>query len=79
MIASTIQPNPFATAGAGAVARPGDPDSLARAIIELASLPARQRRQMGEAGGAYVRQHHDLPMLAGRLEEVLNQAARRRA
>ncbi|MEN8144199.1 MAG: glycosyltransferase family 4 protein [Gemmatimonadota bacterium] len=76
VIASAIEPNPFATAGAGAVAYPGDPDSIVRALIEIASLPAAQRREMGLAGREYVRAHHDLPSLVARLEEVLQQASR---
>ena len=79
VIASTIQPNPFEAAGAGVVARPGDPDSIVRALIEIASLSAAKRREMGQAGRDYVQSHHDLPSLAARLEEVLLQAGGRPA
>ncbi|MEE9208397.1 MAG: glycosyltransferase family 4 protein [Gemmatimonadota bacterium] len=70
-VASTIEPNPFEEAGAGELALPGDPESLARAIIRLASLSWDERRKMGRAGRDYVRRNHDLPELVTRLEAVL--------
>lgn len=49
--------------GAGVVAQPGNPRSIADAAIRLASLPPSQLRQMGESGRAFYQEH--LSMRAG--------------
>lgn len=72
VIASKLESNPFEQAGAGFLAQPGDPASLASAIVEVATLSAAKRHEMGRRGRAYVREHYHLPMLASRLERVLD-------
>jgi glycosyltransferase involved in cell wall biosynthesis len=58
-------------AGAGIKATAQDPADLAAKIRRMAALPIEERRAMGERGRAYVREHHDMPILARRLAEVI--------
>ena len=63
--------NPVEDAGAGLTIPPEDPDALAQAVLDLASSGMEDRVAMGERGRAYVLEHHDLSMLAGRVAETL--------
>ncbi len=63
--------NPVEEARAGISVPPGDPDALARAIVELRDMPLEQRERMGINGRRYALEHHDLAKLAGRLEDFL--------
>jgi len=55
-------------AGAGVAARSGDPDGLARAVMEIYLMPETERQQMGERGRRYFEQHFEREMLLTRLE-----------
>ena len=63
--------NPVEDAGAGLTIPPEDPDALAQAVLDLASSGMEDRVAMGERGRAYVLEHHDLSMLAGRVADTL--------
>lgn len=63
--------DPVTRAGAGIKATAQDPADLAATIRRMAALPIDERRAMGERGRAYVREHHDMPILARRLAGVL--------
>ncbi len=58
------------SAGGGLFVPPEDPASLAQAILELKSDPARQRR-MGEAGRAFTQAHYSRRALAEQLARTL--------
>ncbi len=64
--------NPIAETGAGITVPPGNPEALAAAIVEMASLPAARRREMGEAGRRYLENSHSMNLLATRLAATLN-------
>jgi len=66
--------NPIAEARAGVTVPAGDAAALAAGITDLACLPRAERLAMGERGRAYVERHHNLDVLAGRLEESLLKA-----
>lgn len=55
--------------GAGRVVPPADPRALAGALAEMAD--AKDRGRMGEAGRAYVGEHHNRETLAKRYAQVL--------
>lgn len=57
-------------AGAGLYSPPGDPESLAQAVLELA-FDRRRGEAMGKAGRAYVEAHFDRPSMVDKLEEVM--------
>jgi glycosyltransferase involved in cell wall biosynthesis len=61
-------------AGAGLAVPPGEPYSLARAILALAADPAEARR-MGTRGREYVIACFDRASLAAQMERVLREAA----
>jgi glycosyltransferase involved in cell wall biosynthesis len=65
--------NPVADAGAGPTVMPDDPSALANAIAALAARPVVERARMGSAGRAYVEQHHDFRVLAGRLAALMDE------
>ncbi|RJQ29719.1 MAG: glycosyltransferase WbuB [Peptococcaceae bacterium] len=60
---------------AGSVIRvaPGDPPALAGAVVELARTAPGERLGIGLAGRRYVERHHSMPVLAGKLEKVLEE------
>ncbi len=59
--------NPVAEAGAGPSVPPEDPEALADAVASLVRTSEAERMAMGLRGRAWVREHHDLRRLAGRL------------
>jgi glycosyltransferase involved in cell wall biosynthesis len=65
--------DPVAESGAGVSIEPDSPEAMAGALALMASTPVEERRAMGERGRAYVRRHHDIPMLADRLASVLEE------
>lgn len=64
--------NPVEAAHAGITVPPGDPGSLAQAILKVSRLPADARHSMGCSGRRYVEENHDYIHLAGRLAEILD-------
>ncbi|HEU4559632.1 MAG TPA: glycosyltransferase family 4 protein [Longimicrobium sp.] len=62
-------------AGCGVVAAPGDAASIAAAVKQLAALSPERRAEMGRAGRAYVREHYNRGVLAGRYLELLGRVA----
>ena len=64
-------------AGCGIEAGPGQPESIARAAVRLASLPPEELREMGNRGRAYYHRHLALPVGAARIAATLQRAASR--
>lgn len=64
--------NPIADAGAGLTVPPEDPQALAAAILEMASLTPARRAEIGEAGRRYLETNHNMQKLAGRLASTLD-------
>jgi glycosyltransferase involved in cell wall biosynthesis len=62
----------------GLLAPVGDIEAFASATRELIVDDARRLR-MGEAAQAYVRTHHDLPLAAAHLDQILHRVVARRA
>lgn len=56
--------DPVADAQCGYSVSPGDKHAIADGLERLASLPAEARREMGERGRTYVREHHGYERLA---------------
>ncbi len=63
--------NPVAEAQAGISVEAEDPEALAAAIQRLIDLPFGDRQAMGKRGRDWVARHHELRILADRLEEAL--------
>lgn len=66
-------------AGAGLIAAPGDPESLADAFRELDDSSAAQRKQWGEAARAFYQANLSASVGATRLEALLADAAAERS
>jgi len=64
--------NPIRDAQAGINVPPEDPVALSAAIDKLISLTPEQRVQMGRNGLTYFKKHHDIRVLADRLEQTLS-------
>jgi len=56
--------------GAGFSVPPEDPRALAEAVKRMRGIPPSERAQMGRNGIEYVRQHHDIRILAAQLEQA---------
>lgn len=69
--------NPVFEAGAGITVRPGRPKELAMAMVRMASMPLRERVEMGYAGYEYVQSCHSYKALARRFSDVLSVATAR--
>jgi glycosyltransferase involved in cell wall biosynthesis len=69
--------HPVRDAACGLECPPGDADALAEAILEIASMSAQERWEMGLRGRRYAEQHHDFARLALRLESVLARTLRK--
>ncbi len=63
--------DPVRDAHAGVSVPPGDPGALAGAIETLADLTPEERMEMGDNGRRYLLEHHNIPVLARRLLDVL--------
>ncbi|MBT8225069.1 MAG: glycosyltransferase family 4 protein [Dactylosporangium sp.] len=61
-----VAANPIQAAGAGLSVPPDDPERVADALVQLASLSPGECRELGERGQRYVREHHDIERLAER-------------
>lgn len=70
--------NPVVAAGAGLVVAPGDARAMAGAVRTLLGMTRGERRAMGLAGRRYVEQHHDVTMLARRMQELLREVVQER-
>jgi glycosyltransferase involved in cell wall biosynthesis len=70
--------DPVAEAGCGLTLPPGDAAAVAAGLMQLAALPAAERRAMGERGRAFVQAHHTYPVLAQRFLDAIVTARQRR-
>jgi glycosyltransferase involved in cell wall biosynthesis len=70
--------DPVAEAGCGLTLPPGDAAAVAAGLMQLAALPAAERRAMGERGRAFVQAHHTYPVLAQRFLDAIATARQRR-
>jgi glycosyltransferase involved in cell wall biosynthesis len=65
----------IAEAGAGLAASADDPDALARAVLEMARMPAAEREAMGRRARAYFETHFEreelIRRLLGMMDEVV--------
>jgi glycosyltransferase involved in cell wall biosynthesis len=73
LIALNAANNPIAESGGGVTVPPGDAVALANAIEQLAGLPETDLQSIGQKARAYVEQHNDFRILAGRLAKTLNE------
>ena len=62
--------NPVEEAKAGITVPPEDQKALAQAILKLVAMKPEERVQMGKNGLKYVKKHHDIRVLADRLERL---------
>lgn len=67
---SAVDNNVVARSSGGIVVPPGQPAALAEAIQRLAGMPKSERDRLGANGRRYIREHHDLDMLATRIESL---------
>jgi glycosyltransferase involved in cell wall biosynthesis len=70
--------DPVAEAGCGLTLPPGDAAAVAAGLMQLAALPAAERRAMGERGRAFVQAQHTYPVLAKRFLDAIATARHRR-
>jgi glycosyltransferase involved in cell wall biosynthesis len=68
--------DPVAEAGAGISISPEDPEAMADALVNLASIEPADRARMGRLGRAYVAEHHNIRALGARMAEVLDATTR---
>ncbi len=71
VIASAAVNDPIAEASAGMSVPPGDPSALADAILGMARTTPAERAKMGRRGFEYVREHHEIQVLAAQFEAIL--------
>lgn len=64
-------------AGAGVFVQPGNPDALAKSILQFAADPKSGKR-MGRAGRKYLEEHFNRPSLAAQMEAVIRETAGKR-
>lgn len=67
--------NPVAEAGAGFTFDPSEPSTLAKAVLELVTLPADTRALMSKAGRRYVERYHLYSEIAKKLDALLRSTA----
>lgn len=79
VISSEAVNNPVDEAGAGVTVPPENPEALAKAIAEMAALPASERASMGHAGRQYVESNHTYRNLASKLARTLEEVLARKA
>jgi glycosyltransferase involved in cell wall biosynthesis len=63
--------DPVRAEGAGITVRPDDPEAMAGAFLELASMSPDARAAMGSAGLAYVEREHNVARLGERLAALV--------
>lgn len=72
VIASDAVNDPVKDAQAGISVQAGRPESLANAILKIATTPIVERKRMGIAGRKYVEENHSFQHLSARLATVMN-------
>ncbi|MCW5589278.1 MAG: glycosyltransferase family 4 protein [Legionellales bacterium] len=60
--------DPVKTAGAGISIPPSCPESMARAIVEMANMNTESQKSMGERGYEYLKKYHDIEQIVDKLE-----------
>ncbi|HIC86933.1 MAG TPA: glycosyltransferase WbuB, partial [Aquificae bacterium] len=65
--------NPVDEAQCGLTVPPRDPKALAEAVNKLYRMPLEEREEMGRRGREYVEKHHSIPVLADKLEAILQE------
>jgi len=65
--------NPVEEARCGLTVPPRDPQALAEAVIKVYEMPPEEREAMGRRGREYVEKYHSIPVLADKLEWVLEE------
>jgi glycosyltransferase involved in cell wall biosynthesis len=68
--------NPIAEAGAGFTVPPENPEALAAAILEMASLAPERRAEMGQRARDHLEANYDMSLLAKRLASALDECRR---
>jgi glycosyltransferase involved in cell wall biosynthesis len=63
--------NPVKEAGCGIAIRANDPQAIAEAIQQMVAAAEPERIRMGEAGKAFVLQHHEFDVLAQRFLDAI--------
>jgi len=66
IFAAGVADNPIRAAGSGICIPPDSPERVADALTELAALTDDDRHKLGVRGQRYVREHHDIGVLADR-------------
>jgi glycosyltransferase involved in cell wall biosynthesis len=66
--------DPVAECGCGVSVEAEDPAALARAIEQIASLPAAERVELGARGRRQAEEQHDYPILAARLLDAVTRS-----
>lgn len=74
VLGSCAPDDPIRLSGAGRAVRADHAESLAKAIEEFWAMAPQERAEIGKIGRKYLEEHHDLKILAIRLEAVLQQA-----
>lgn len=75
--ACTTSDDPVKASGAGLTVAPDDPTALARAMVELATMTAAERAEMGAAGRAYLERSHDMRRIGDRFADLVLGSDRR--
>ncbi len=63
--------DPVAEAGAGLTVAPESAHAVAEGLLQLAAVPAEERKAMGERGRQFVQAHHSYAVLAQRFLQAL--------
>lgn len=71
VFATNVDDDPITRASAGLQVPAQAPAELADALVRLVGLPEAERRELGERGQRYVREHHDVTRLADRFLSAL--------
>jgi glycosyltransferase involved in cell wall biosynthesis len=66
--------DPVAESEAGFSVPPEQPEAIADAVERLLALTPAERQAMGRRGREFLEQHHAIPGLARRMEEILGAA-----
>ena len=72
LFANSASNNPVGEACAGITVPPENAEALAQAAIRIVAMKPEERIQMGKNGIEYVKKHHDIMVLANKLEGILS-------